>query len=134
VEGPAVPFSHYSPLNGSTAVPFVIPSEAEGSAVISASIRCWMVALPSPLSSRPERSEVEGSAVISASIRCWMVALPSPLSSRPERSEVEGSAVPQTPLGNVFLQGVPNPKNQPTPPVTIPSKYLLHPYDLGVKC
>jgi hypothetical protein len=95
VEGPAVPFSHYSPLNGSTAVPFVIPSEAEGSAVIS------------------------------ASIRCWMVALPSPLSSRPERSEVEGSAVPQTPLGNVFLQGVPNPKNQPTPP-------RYHPIEISV--
>src|ERR1700723_3711829 len=37
-----------------------------------------------------------------------MEALPSPLSSRPERSEVEGSAVPRTPHGNVFRNLNPN--------------------------
>jgi hypothetical protein len=61
-----------SNLTGSAALPFVIPSEAEGSAV------------PHPNN------------------QLWLEAPPSPLSSRPERSAVEGSAVPRTPPGNVF--------------------------------
>jgi hypothetical protein len=36
----------------------------------------------------------------------FMEALPSPLSSRPERSGVEGSAVQPTFTGNVFRQSV----------------------------
>jgi hypothetical protein len=63
-----------SHLNESATLRFVIPSEAEGSAV-----------------SHPNN-------------QLRLEALPSPLSSRPERSGVEGSAVPRTPPGNVFRQ------------------------------
>jgi hypothetical protein len=64
VEGPAVSFNplHQTP-DGSAAIPFVIPSVAEGSAVHHPRHRVRMGAPLSPLSSRPERSGVEGSAV-----------------------------------------------------------------------
>src|ERR1700722_17911654 len=42
-----------------------------------------------------------------------MEALPSPLSSRPERSGAEGSAVPRTAPGNVFLRSGKRPNSNP---------------------
>ncbi len=58
-----------SALDGSTALPFVIPTEAQRSGGIRSSLNRYLL---------------------------WMEALPSPLSSRPKRSVVEGSAVLST--------------------------------------
>src|SRR5580704_4490263 len=56
-----------SNLDGSATLPFVIPSEAEGSAVLSTGHQCR--GPEDELSSRPERSGVEGPAVLSLSIQ-----------------------------------------------------------------
>ena len=99
---------HHQMLNGSASLPFVIPSEAEGSAVLLNRQQRQIKARLSPLSSRAKRrdllfthppsnvngsaslpfvipSEAEGSAVHSTGIKCRSKRPALPLSSRAKR-------------------------------------------------
>jgi hypothetical protein len=65
------PWPSTTVLSLSTTLSFVIPSEAEGSAVHSTNNRCQMQTPPSPLSSRPERSVAERSLCDALSWKCF---------------------------------------------------------------
>src|ERR1700691_5903739 len=92
--------------NGTATLPFVIPSEAAGSAVCPSDLLNFPYQTPNKIVIPTEayRSGRKWRDLLfqSSTNRSRMEATPSPLSSRPERSEVEGSAVPRTSLGNVF--------------------------------